>query len=95
VVFLCLHGLDKAGAWRWLCLAVLACLAAKICVEMEFGSSFVLAVQPGNFVPVPESHAVGAAAALLLFLWSRHAVRRVVEDAHRSPVTGHRSRTVR
>ena len=77
VTFLCLHGLEKTGAWRWLCLAVLVCLAVKISAEMAFGSSFLLGAGPQNFVPVPESHVIGAAAALLLFLWTRHGnVRR-------------------
>lgn len=72
VTFLCLHGLDKAGAWRWLCLAVLIILAAKISAELAFGSSFLLGAEPQNFVPVPESHVIGAATALLLFLWTKH-----------------------
>jgi len=71
VMFLCLHGLDETGAWRWLCLAVLACLVAKIGAEMALGSSFLFTTEPQNFVPVPESHVVGAAAALLLFLWTK------------------------
>jgi rhomboid family GlyGly-CTERM serine protease len=72
VTFLCLHGLDKTGAWRWLCLVVLIILAAKIGAETAFGSSFVLGAGPQNFVPVPESHVIGAATALVLFLWVRH-----------------------
>jgi len=71
VTFLCLQGLEKTGAWRWLCLAVLVCLALKISTEMAFGSSFLLGAGPQNFVPVPESHVIGAATALLLFLWTK------------------------
>ena len=71
VTFLCLHGLDETGAWRWLCLAVLACLVAKIGAEMALGSSFLFTAEPQNFVPVPESHVVGAATALLLFLCTK------------------------
>jgi rhomboid family GlyGly-CTERM serine protease len=68
VTFLCLHGLDKAGPWRWLCRAMLVCLAAKIAIEIALGSSILLTVEPGNFVAVPESHAIGAVAALLFFV---------------------------
>jgi rhomboid family GlyGly-CTERM serine protease len=67
-VFLCLHGLYVSGFWRWLCLVALACLAAKIGAEMGLGSSLLFGAEPQNFVPVPESHVVGAATALLLFL---------------------------
>jgi rhomboid family GlyGly-CTERM serine protease len=81
VTFLCLHGLENAGAWRWLCLAVLICLVVKIGVEMALGSSLLLPTEPENFVAVPESHAVGAVTALLLFLWSRRS--------------GHRSRLIK
>jgi rhomboid family GlyGly-CTERM serine protease len=80
VTFLCLHGLDKAGAWRWLCLAVLICVVAKTGLEMALGSSFLSAVEPGIFVAVPESHAVGAATALLFFLCGRHAARSGVPE---------------
>jgi len=73
VTFLCLRGLDETGAWRWLCLAALACLVAKIGAEMALGSSFLFAAEPQDFVPVPESHLAGAVTALLLFLWTRPA----------------------
>jgi len=76
VTFLCLHALENTGAWRWLCLAVLVCLAVKISAEIAFGSSFLLGAGPQNFVPVPESHVIGAATALLLFLWTRHGTVR-------------------
>jgi rhomboid family GlyGly-CTERM serine protease len=79
--FLCLHGLDKTGPWRWLCLAVLICLAGKIGLEMALSSSFLAGIESENFVAVPESHAVGAVTALLLFL-SEVLVRRVGPRQH-------------
>lgn len=74
ITFLCLHGLDKAGAWRWLCLGVLICLVGKIGVELALGSSLLAGIEPDNFVAVPESHVVGGVTALLLFLSTRDGV---------------------
>jgi rhomboid family GlyGly-CTERM serine protease len=74
VTYLCLHGLGKRGAWRWLCLAVLICLALKIGVELALGSSFLFVVER-DFVVVPESHAVGVVTALLMFLRDTHTGR--------------------
>lgn len=76
VTILCLNGLERTGAWRWLCLAVLSGLAVKIGVELALGSSLFFGDGRSDFVAVPESHAVGAATALLLFLWTRRAGRR-------------------
>lgn len=71
VTYLCLHGANETSAWRWLCLAVLVFLAVKTGAEMTLTSSPLFGVGPGEFLSVPESHIVGAAAALLLFLWIR------------------------
>lgn len=74
LTFLCLRGLDEAGPWRWLCLAVLAGLAAKIGAEMMTpGSVLLLAGEPQDFMPVPEAHLAGAVTALLLFLVTKRA----------------------
>lgn len=73
VTILCLNGLGRTGAWRWLCLAVLACLVAKIGAELTLGWSLLFGDGQSDFVAVPESHAVGAATALLLFVWTRRA----------------------
>jgi rhomboid family GlyGly-CTERM serine protease len=69
VTFLCLHGLREAGAWRWVCLATLICLVIKMSLELAFGWSLLLLTgsESQGFVPVPLSHAVGAATALLVF----------------------------
>lgn len=69
VVFLCLHGLREAGAWRWVCLATLICLAMKMSLELALDSSLLLLADSENqgFVPVLLSHAVGAATAFLVF----------------------------
>lgn len=71
VAYLCLIGLTQAGACRWLCLTASIILVAKIASEMATGSSILLGAKPQDFAPVPESHLVGAAAAILLFLWER------------------------
>lgn len=73
VTILCLDGLGRSGAWRWLCLAVLVCLVAKIGAELALGSSLFLGDGRPDFVTVPESHAVGAATAFLLFMWTTRA----------------------
>lgn len=92
VMFLCLHGLDETGAWRWLCLAVLVCLVTKTGAEMALGSSFLFTTEPQNFVPVPESHVVGAAAALLLFLRTKRTARHhLVTRRHGTPGASTRS----
>jgi len=76
VTFLCLHGLRETGTWRWLSLAVLVGVVAKIVIEMALGSSLVFGNESQAFIPVPASHAVGAATALLLFLLARRTRRR-------------------
>jgi hypothetical protein len=53
---------------------VLICLALKIGVELALGSSFLFVVER-DFVVVPESHAVGVATALLMFLRDTHTGR--------------------
>ena len=68
VTYLCLHGVRQEGAWKWLCLLVLAGLVAKLGVEMAFGFSLTVGAGTQTFVPVPVSHAVGAVTALLLFV---------------------------
>jgi len=68
VTYLCLHGTRQGGAWKWLCLLVLACLVAKLGVEMALGFSLTVGAGTQTFVPVPVSHAVGAVTALLLFV---------------------------
>jgi len=76
VTFLCLHGLREAGAWRWICLATLICLAIKMSLELALGSSLLhlAGYENQGFVPVPLSHVVGAATAVLVFgLTSRSA----------------------
>ena len=71
VTYLCLHGLEEKGVWRWLCAATLAGLTAKTVIELGFGSSFMLLMSDENFVPVPLSHLAGIVAALLLFFFLR------------------------
>jgi rhomboid family GlyGly-CTERM serine protease len=68
VTYLCLHGVQQGGAWKWLCLLVLVCLVAKLGVEMAFGFSLTMGAGTQTFVPVPVSHAVGAVTSSLLFV---------------------------
>ncbi len=73
--FLCLNGLKETGAWRRLCWAALIFLVIKMSIEMALGSSFESFAEGGSpsFVPVPSSHAAGAATALILFASTRLA----------------------
>lgn len=71
IVYLCLNGLTETGAWRTLCRATLALVSAKIVAEVIFDASLMPYGEPQPFVPVPLSHAVGAIAALLVFLLTR------------------------
>lgn len=74
LTYLCLRGLYEVGPWRWLCLAVLAGVAAKIGADMTMpGSTPLFAGEPQDFVLVPESHLAGAATALVLFLLTKPA----------------------
>lgn len=67
VTYLCLHGAREGGAWKWLSLLALACIVTKLGAEMAFGYSLTVGVGTQTFVPVPLSHAVGAATALLFY----------------------------
>lgn len=67
VTYLCLHGLTEKGAWRRLCVVVLAGMTAKIGIELALGKSLLFETGTQGFVPVPLSHLVGAGTALLLF----------------------------
>lgn len=71
VAYLCLHGLTEKGTWRWLCIAVLVGLSAKIGIELALGKSLLFEIGMQEFVPVPLSHLVGAGTALLLFVLAR------------------------
>lgn len=71
IVYLCLNGLTETGAWRTLCLMTLALVSVKIAAEVIFDASLMTYGEPQSFVPVPLSHAVGAIAALLVFLLPR------------------------
>lgn len=71
VAYLCLHGLTEKGTWRWLCAAMLLGLLAKIGIELALGRSLLFEIGAQEFMPVPLSHLVGAATALLLFVLVR------------------------
>jgi len=74
--YLCLHGIEEDGAYRWLCLGVLLCLAAKTGCEIALGFSPLPGTDAEGFALVPLSHAVGAATAIALFaLENRSATR--------------------
>jgi len=72
--YLCLHGIEEDGAYRWLCLGVLSFLAVKTGCEIALGFSPLPGADFDGFALVPQSHAVGAATAIALFaLENRHA----------------------
>lgn len=72
VVYLCLHGLREERAWRRLCLGVLAVMIGKIGIELAFGTSVMVYLSAQSFTPMPISHAVGAASAVLVYLSLRN-----------------------
>lgn len=85
VMYLCLQGMTEQGSWRWLCAAMLAGLSAKLCIELVWGKSLLLAFSTGNFVPVPLSHMTGAGAAAILFaLLLRSPASMAARDAARN-----------
>jgi rhomboid family GlyGly-CTERM serine protease len=65
--YLCLHGIEEDGAYRWLCLGVLSFLAVKTGCEIALGFSPLPGAGAEEFALVPRSHAVGAATAIALF----------------------------
>ena len=67
VATLCLEGLREGGAWAWICAAALALLLAKLGWELATGSSLSAAAGEQAYLPVPQAHAAGVAAAALLF----------------------------
>lgn len=67
VAFLCLDGLRTGGVWRWLCMAVLIGLLAKVGVEIISDRFLVLSIDVPHIVPAPISHAIGTATAVFLF----------------------------
>ena len=71
VVFLTLWGLEKPGAWRWICLLVLVVTIAKILFEMLTGHFVFLELEDHSIVLAPTSHVVGALAALAIYAWSK------------------------
>lgn len=69
-VYLALHGLKEAGAWRWICLAVLLLTIAKVVIESLTGQFATVASDSTPFVPVPLSHLVGGLTGLFIFGWT-------------------------
>ena len=69
VTYLGLRGLRDAGRWRWLCVALLAVVGAKLLAEQVWGWSVVARDPDASFVTVPLSHAAGVAAGTSLWLW--------------------------
>ncbi len=84
VAYLCLQGVTENGTWRWLCAAMLACLAVKLWFELVLGKSLLLAVSTEAFVPVPLSHLAGAVSAVILFALVRLSAGMVAMDAARN-----------
>jgi rhomboid family GlyGly-CTERM serine protease len=73
LVFLALNGLNQLGPYRWLRLAILICVAAKLMAELATGHSLFLGETadsgpPLTLVLCPLSHLVGALMAGLFYL---------------------------
>jgi|CXWL01.1.fsa_nt_gi rhomboid family GlyGly-CTERM serine protease len=71
LVYFCLTGLIKQGAWRRVCLSLLVMVALKIAIEFMLGVSILSSTNQQSFIPVPASHLSGAASALLVFALTR------------------------
>ena len=68
VVYLCLHGLIEKGAWQWMCVAALLGLGIKVAIEFTLDEPLLVAGGAKEFLPMPQSHLVGACVALFLFV---------------------------
>lgn len=74
VTALALRGVAQAGTWRWLCVATLALVAAKLGYELTT-ARFLFVPSDGGVIPVPASHAAGVVAALVLAIGDRLVAR--------------------
>lgn len=71
VVFLAVHGVEEAGAWRWICWFVLVATAAKIWTELTTRRFVFLEMADAGFVLVPSNHVVGGMTALAAYVWGK------------------------
>jgi rhomboid family GlyGly-CTERM serine protease len=68
IVFLVLHGLRQRGAWRWICVAALAAIAIRVGFEFAGAQPIFASGEGMEIRTVPESHAAGGIAAVLVWL---------------------------
>jgi rhomboid family GlyGly-CTERM serine protease len=68
VVFVGLHGLRERSAWRWVCVAMLIGVAAKIVLEMRTGGMLFATTDNPSIAVATVSHMMGAVTAMILFL---------------------------
>jgi rhomboid family GlyGly-CTERM serine protease len=66
VAALCLEGSGEGGSWGLVCAGALALLLAKLAWEFA-GGSLSAAAGEQAFVPVPQAHAAGLGAAVVLY----------------------------
>ena len=71
IVYACLSGLQERGAWRWMCLAALVVLAAKLIMELATGRMLLAsAVDPSITVCTP-AHLAGMLFAAMYYSLNR------------------------
>jgi rhomboid family GlyGly-CTERM serine protease len=70
VTTLALRGLSERGAWRYLCMMTLAAAGAKLTYELATGH-FLFVSTDDAVVPLPVTHAVGIASAVMLWAGAR------------------------
>ncbi len=69
VASIALGALRQAGASRRLGLAILALMTLKFAAELAGGAFIFTSITSPDIQPCPLSHALGAATAVLLWLW--------------------------
>ncbi len=67
IVYYCLHTLQHGGHSRTVHLAVLACMALKLALELKLGRSLLGAMDSESVELVPLSHLAGGASAAIFF----------------------------
>lgn len=69
-VYLALHGWRDGGPGRAIWLAILLLCTGRLLLDIWLGQFAVVHIDDSQVVPVPASHLTGAAAGLLVYLWS-------------------------
>lgn len=72
LVYQCLWGLAESSPWNWLYLVALLGIGAKSVLEFVWQTPLTTHIGAQAFVPIPLSHASGAAVALVFFMCTRY-----------------------